>query len=573
MAHDLVIKNGMVVDGSGMPRYRADVGMKDGKIVEKGKIDPNGARVIDAEGKIVAPGFVDVHTHYDAQILWDALLTCSPWHGVTSVVMGNCGFTLAPCNPEDREYISKMFARVEGMNVNTLDAGIDWRWRSFPEYLKRIQEEKLGVNVGTMVGHSAVRRFVMCEEANNREADADEIQAMKQVVREAMDVGAFGFTTSLSATHYGFDGKPVPSRLASHEEVIELGSTLAEFRIGSIEIITETSVMGGDKFSEADERLLTELSLRSGRPVNWNELSHSWDRPNAWRQQMAYMTEAAKQGAQVYAIARCQRLDTYFNLRNGTQFSKLETTRGVLDLPKEEKAAALRKPDIRAKIRDEAEAWDAEQKPWRRVSSMAFVRSGSGRNAQYQGMLLADIGKGQGKHPMDVMLDLALDEDFDAEFANVGIRNGDLNAVQEILTSPFAVAGISDAGAHTDRLSGSYYTTFLLKEWVRDRGAMSLEEAIRRLMFMPASLYGLWDKGLIWEGMAGDGVVFDMDRLDWLPTQRFDDFPGGELRLGNRAEGYDHLIVGGEEVFRNGEHTGALPGKVLLSSDYRYQGN
>ena len=572
MTYDLVIKNGMVVDGSGLPRYRADVGIKDGKIVEKGRINANGAKVIDAEGKFVAPGFVDVHTHYDAQILWDPLLTCSPWHGVTSVVMGNCGFTLAPCLPKDREYISKMFAKVEGMNRNTLDAGIDWRWEDYPSYLDRIEQEKLGINVGCMVGHSAIRRFVMGEAANEREADAGEIQKMRKVVQQAMASGAWGFTTSLSPTHYGWEGEPVPSRQASHEEVLELGSVLAEFRIGSIEIITETAVMGDDTFSEADQRLMTELSLRSGRPVNWNELSQSPDRPNVWRAQMDYMVEAAKQGAQVYAISRCQRLDINFNLQDGVSFDRWPKFAAVLSMPKEEKIEALKNTETRRVIRAEVDEVDPKQKEWRRLSNAHFGKSVTGKYAEFEGTSLPTMAKQLNKHFVDVIIDCSVEEDFRTEFVFAGIRNRDMDVVAEILRSPFAMAGISDAGAHTDRLSGSYYTTFLLQEWVREKGVLTLEEAIRRLTFMPASLYGLWDKGLIREGMAADVVIFDLDKLRWLPTERFDDFPGGALRLGNRAEGYDQLIVGGEVVFENGRHTGALPGKVLRSSTYRYQG-
>ncbi len=574
MAHDLVIKNGMVLDGTGLPRYRADIGIKNGKIVEKGKIEPNGAKVVDAEGKFVAPGFVDLHTHYDAQILWDPYLSCSPWHGVTTVVMGNCGFTLAPCNPKDRDYLSRMFAQVEGVNLKAVQAGVDWQWRSFPEYLARIRKQKLGVNVATMIGHSAIRRFVMGEAANEREGDADEIQQMRAVVREALAAGAFGFTTSLSPTHYGMDGKPVPSRQASHDEVLELGSALAEFRVGSIEIITETAVMGADQgFSKADQELMTQLSIRSGRPINWNELSHSWERPTTWKKQIAYMQEAARQGAQVYAIARCQRLDSIFNLGDAGTFAKQPQWKDVLSKPKAEVMQLLRDPHVRARLKAEAEASDKEAPAWRNFNVMTLVRSKSGRYAQYQNMKLGDLAAKLGKHRVDILLDWSLDENLEMEWGYLGIRNGDMNAVAEILRSPFAVPGISDAGAHTNRLSGSYYSTFLLSHWVREKHFLPLEEAVKRLTFMPASLYGFWDRGLIKEGMNADIVVFDFDKLNWLPAERFHDFPGGETRLGNRAEGYDCLVVNGQVVFDHGKPAGALPGKVLDSNDYRYKGN
>ena len=572
MSYDLVIKNGMVVDGSGMPRHRADVAIKDGKIVEKGRISPNGAKVIDAEGRYVAPGFIDVHTHYDAQVLWDPLVTCSPWHGVTTVVMGNCGFTLAPCNPGDRDFVTRMFAKVEGMNIDALTAGIDWQWRSFPEYLDVVDALPKGVNIGAMVGHSALRRFVIGPDADQRPSSGAEIEEMKGIVHDAMDHGAFGFTTSLSPTHFGWEGEPVPSRLATHEEVIELGSVLRDFRVGSIEIITETAVMGEDKFSETDQELMTALSLESGRPVNWNELSHTWDRPTAWRAQIEYMERAAKEGAQVYAVARMQRLDAFFNLKSTAGFERyFPEWKAMLSQTDERKKEMIADPAVRAKLKEEYDAVEPKLQWFRRLGNIALVRSATGKYAEHEGKFLGEIAR-NGDHLADVMLDIALDEDLNTEWAYIGIRNGDLNAVEEILNSRFALAGISDAGAHTDRLSGSYFSSFILSHWVRDEGILSLEEAVRRLTFMPASIYGISDKGLLREGMAADVVIFDLDRLKWLPTERFDDFPGGQSRLGNRAEGYDHLIVGGEPVFEDGRHTGALPGKLMRSNAYRYTG-
>ena len=573
MAGDLLIKNGTVVDGTGAPSYRGDVGIKDGKFVDPASMD-NGARVIDAEGKVVAPGFVDIHTHYDAQIMWDPLLTCSPWHGVTTVIMGNCGFSLAPCLPKDREYILKMFARVEGMNVNTLQKGLDWRWQSFPEYLDRVQQENLGINVGTMVGHSAVRRFVMGEDSNTRAADADEVQQMKVQVREGLAAGAFGFSTSLSATHYGWDGEPVPSRLASHDEVLELGSTLREFGVGSIEIITKTSVMGPDRFEPEDEELMTALSLRSGRPVNWNELSHSWQRPTAWKNQIDYMERAAKQGAQVYAVARCQRLDHLFNLAMLVPFFEAwPTWKDVLSQPRERVKQLLQDPETRAKMKREAHEADPGLAEYRKLAKINFRMGKSGKYSQYEGMSLGEIGQKIGKDPVDVILDFSLEEDLEAEFAFIGTRNGDMNAVAELIQSPYSLAGLSDAGAHTDRLSGSYFSSFMLSHWVRDQGVLLLEDAIRRLTSMPASLYGITDKGRIQEGLSGDVVIFDLDKIKWMPTERFHDFPGGESRLGNRAEGYEHLIVDGEVVFEDGRHTGALPGRLIKSTEYARNGD
>ena len=572
MAYDLIIKNGTVVDGTGLPSCKTDVGVKDGRVVARGNLGKDAAKVIDAEGKIVAPGFVDIHTHYDAQILWDPLMTCSPWHGATTVVMGNCGFTLAPCRPQDRDFIARMFARVEGMNLRALEIGVDWKWESFAEYLDHISGIPIGINAATMVGHSSLRRYVMGEDSGKRQANADEVQEMKALVREAMQVGAFGFTTSLSPTHYDWDGSPVPSRLASHDEVIELSSALSEFHVGSLEIISETAVRGPDHFSQADQDLLIKMSLASGRPVNFNELSHTWDRPTVWREQIAFMERASRLGAQVYAVTRYQRLDSMFNLSSPSSFDKYPKWLEVLSLPREKAVAAMRNSETRAVLVAEIEKTNATEIPARQLPNVAFAKSKTGKYTQYVGQRLGEIGKALGKKPAELVLDWSADENLEAEFSFIGTRNGDMKAVAQIITSPFAIAGISDAGAHTDRLSGAYYSTFLLSHWVRDEKLMTLEEAIRRLTAIPAALYSLHDRGQIREGLPADMVIFDLEKLAWLPTERLNDFPGGESRLANRAEGYEALIVGGKVVMDRGEDTGERPGKVLRSTEYRYNG-
>ena len=572
MPGDLLIKGGTVVDGTGKPAYQGDVGVREGKVVDPSAVKP-GTRVIDAEGKIVTPGFIDVHTHYDAQVMWDPLCTCSPWHGVTTVVMGNCGFTLAPTTPQDQEFIMTMFGRVEGMNVNALRKGLDWRWQTFPEYLDRLDEIGLGVNIGTMVGHSAVRRFVMGEAASEREADADEVQQMKAQVREALASGAFGFTTSLSATHYDFDGRPVPSRFASNDEVRELGFTLGEFPgAGSIEIITKSAVRGRG-FTEEDQALLIDLAQKSGRPINWNELSQNYDRGDSWKQQLDFMERSAKQGAMVYAIARCTRLDQQFNLTIVNPFEHLPTWKEVLSQPREDAMELLRKTDVRATLKQEMDDKEAKTPDHRKFARVVFLKSPTGKYAEFEQMSLGEIAQKTGKHFVDVMIDMSLDEGLLSELAIQGRANGDSKAVRELINGPYSLAGISDAGAHTDRLSGSYFSTYLMAHWVRDEGAMTLEDAVRRLTSMPAGVYGISDRGTLEAGKAGDVAVFDLDALNWSPAERFSDFPGGEDRLGTRAEGYEHLIVDGEEVYTGTQDTGARPGQLLRANRYRENGS
>ena len=572
MGYDLLIKNGTVVDGTGLPPHRSDVGIKDGRIAAIGRLDPNGARVIEAEGKIVAPGFVDIHTHYDAQVLWDPLLTCSPWHGTTTIVMGNCGYTLAPCRPEDRAYITQMFAKVEGMDLNTLNQGIDWEWQSFPEYLDRVSRQKLGINVGVMVGHSALRRFVMGEEANKREATADEVGQMEGLVREAMAAGAFGFTTSMAPGHRGWDDNPVPSRLASESEVLALGSVLRDYNIGNIEIITSSPRPGQDHFSEEDQSLLTELSLRSGRPVNFNEVSHGWERPLLWREHLEYLERASKQGAQVYGVARCQRLDTQLTLRSASGWEAFPTWKDVLREPLEKKLELLRDPQVRATLREEAERLDPQRPEWRHLPNLVFGQSPSGNYAEYEGMNLGEISRKTGKSPVDIVLDFSIEERLDTDFVNIGVRNGDPKAAAEIIRSPYTLAGISDAGAHTDRLSGVFFSTYFLTHWVRDQGEVALEQAIRELSFIPAHLYGFHDRGMLVEGLRADVVVFDLDELAWLPMERFDDFPGDGSRFGNRAKGYEYLVVNGQIVQDHGEDSGDRPGRLVRSTEFTHNG-
>ncbi len=571
MAYDLVIKNGTVVDGTGMPRARTDIGIRKGRVVARGRLDPAGAKVIDAEGKIVAPGFVDIHTHYDAQILWDPLLTCSPWHGTTTVVMGNCGYSLAPALPRDQQYLAEMFAEVEGMNLKTLEAGLDWRWRSFPDYLDRIAGQPVGLNVATLVGHSALRRCVIGEEANKRASTPDEVTQMQRLFHEGLAAGAFGLSTSRSANHSGMDHLPVPSRLASEQELLDLATVLREFHIGSIEIITD-GVFRSDRFPESDEKLLMELSYLSGRPVNYNELSQSSDTPNAWKNQIEFMERASRAGAQIYAVARNQRLDLMFSLDGTNLLDSWPKWKEVMAAPHAKKLQLFKDPAVRAALKEDFRSLAVRRPLHRQEGSLQFVISATGRYAKYQRRTLVELGKELGKDPLDILLDWSIDEDLQATFAFMGVRNGDPAAVAEILKSPYALAGISDAGAHTDRMSGSYYSTFLLCHWVRDQKILTLEEAIRSLTLVPASLYGISDRGLIREGLPADIVIFDLEKLDYLPPERLMDFPGGQARMATRAAGYEHLIVNGEVVMTQGQATGTLPGKVLRSTSYSGNG-
>ena len=566
MPFDLLIKNGTVIDGSGLPRYRADVGVRGGRIVAKGRLNEAARRVIDAEGAIVAPGFIDIHTHYDAQIMWDGLLTSSPWHGATTVVMGNCGYTLAPCKPEDREFLMGMFARVEAVDLNVLHTVLDWEWGSFPEFLDRVEREELGINVAAQIGHSAVRRYVLGPDSAERAATDDEIARQYAIVREAMAAGAFGFSTAQSRNHVAWDDSPVPSRQATKEEIIEIGSALAEFGLGSTEIVP-ASLRDPGGFDENDRDLMTELALRSGRPVNWNELSQVWELPGQWRKQVDFMEEAAAKGAAIYGVARCQRLDVPWSFADErVNYRSIPTLGRVLSTPVAGREALLRSTEVRDAMKRELDA-DAETMPYRQLPKLIVARAKSAANAPLNGRTLEDIAAERGVHAVDAMLDVACEEGLATEFAVVGARNGDAEAVGAMLSSPHAVAGISDAGAHINFMSGAIYSTSFLR-WASDTGLMSLEEAVRRMTFLPASVYGIRDRGLLREGLTADVVIFDEDEVAPLEAERLHDIPGGGSRLANHAAGVRNVIVGGETLVDGGADTGARPGRLLRSSRY-----
>lgn len=396
---------------------------------------------------------------------------------------------------------------------------------------------------------------------------------MKALVREGMAAGAFGFSTSQFPGDVDGDGNPVPSRLATTEEILELGSTLSEFSIGSIGIITENAVSGLDQFTPAEENLMTALSVLSGRPVNWNSLRHTWDRPNAWRNHLRFMERAAEAGAQVYSVAKVHPLDRVFSLRTPTVFDGWPKWKEVLAQPHPIKMGLLRNPDVRNVLRTEAMARDAAAPIWNRLERAVFLRSKSGQHAQFHNMALSKIGLQTGGDAIEVLLRWSVDEDLQADFAMVGVQNGDLDAVGQFIQSPFAVPGISDAGAHTDRQSNLYYTAYMLGHWVRDARRMSIEEAVRRLTFVPAVLYGIRDRGLLQTGMAADVVIFDLPKIGWSDPEWIYDFPGGEGRVVNHARGIDYVIVNGKIVFQDGRPSGELPGRLLRSSAHMQRGD
>ena len=536
MAYDLVIKNGMVVDGSGFSRYRADVAVKDGTIVEIGKIRGAAAATIDADGLFVAPGIIDTHTHYDAQPFWDKLCTSSVWHGVTTVLMGNCGLTLAPLRPEHRETMLATFCCVEDLPVRSLASVLPWNWETFGEYLDAI-DHGLGLNLMPLVGHNPLRLSAMDQAAWDRAATPDEIAHMQRLLRESLEAGAWGWSTTDSPTHAGPAGQPVPTRLAADEERVALGRTLGEFNRGIIEILPK----GAGKPSTADLDHLRDVAVTSGRPVFFLSFDAN-ARP--------YVEKAAREGAQMYNLLRAIPFNPRFTLKKTTFFHNLDVWDVVMHMRVPERLAALADPERRARMREQALKPQRRRPgvagrlvPWRSI----FVRKVSlAKNQALVDRNLMELAEQQGKHVADMMLDLALEEGLDTEFQLMTRSAEEEVQIAEMVKAGHALPSQSDAGAHLNtNFCTAGESSYVLGQWVRDRELLSLEDAIRRLTFQPARIMGLRDRGLVREGLAADLMVFDLSSIGIKEDEVTHDGPSGTPRRVQGAEGVHHVIVGG----------------------------
>jgi len=562
MSHDLVIKNGTVVDGSGFSRYRADVGVKDGRIVEIGKVRGAAETTIDAEGLLVAPGVIDLHTHYDAQPFWDRLCTSSIWHGVTTVLTGNCGLTLAPLRPEHRDEMLATFCCVEDLPVRSLATVLRWTWETFDEYLNAI-DIGLGVNMMPLVGHNPLRLSAMDKAAWDRTATADELATMQRLLAASLDAGAWGWSTTASPTHAGPKGQPVPTRLADNAERVALARTLREFNRGVIEILPP-SITQPD---ETDRKHLLDVSLTSGRPVfflGFDAEAHG------------YVEAAAREGAQLYNLLRAIPFNPVITLKKTTFFKNLDVWDVVMDLPFEQRLAALRDPEKRAQLR-EASTQRQRRRPgvpgrFIRWSDIVVRTVSLDTHRALQGRRLAAIAAERGVHESDVMLDLALAERLETVF-ELKTRSAEEEArMAEMVKGGHAIPSQSDAGAHLNtNFCTAGESSYVLGEWVRERQLLTLEDAVRRLTFQPASIMGLHDRGLVREGMAADLMVFDLARIGVREDEVSNDGPAGASRRLQRADGVHHVIVGGNVVLNHGQHTGALPGRVLRAGPRKDQ--
>jgi N-acyl-D-aspartate/D-glutamate deacylase len=558
MAYDLLIKGGRVIDGSGLPGYMADVGVKDGKVAEIGRLSDGATRTIDASGLVVAPGFIDHHTHLDGQLFWDPYGTCEPQNGVTTAMMGNCALTLAPVQDGREDGLVSSFVRVEAMPRAALDAGIPWGWHTYGEYLDAL-EGRVGINVGGLVGHIAVRQWIMGEEAVEREATDAEVEQMRGVVAESLRGGALGLSTNRNKRHMREDMKPIASRLATDEEFFRLADVCGEMSSGILQISLGLHTV-------EDVPWYARLAKRTGRPIIWQSVHHRWAEPNLWREQLDAVAKTFEDGYRTYGITEAGLVNGRFTLKNVQTFDEFPTWKNVMFLPVEIKKQALKDPETRARFREEL-ATD-RQTSFHRKWEYVFVRKvAKPENERFVDKSIAEVARMRGQDPVDAFLDLGLEEDLETTYSSSN-TDGDEDVTAQILCDPHILVGQSDAGAHIQFQADFGYGTTLLGHWVRDKGIMSLERAVHKLSYQVAWIYGLQGRGLVQPGYAADLVLFNPDTVNACQPEWAQDFPANTRRMVQKSEGIHYTVVNGRVVFEDGALSGDLPGSVLRGSAY-----
>ncbi len=605
---DKIIRNGTIVDGTGgMPAYRGDVAIKNGKIAMiSGSIQGTATEELDATGCIVAPGAIDLHTHYDLQLNWEPYATMSGWHGVTSVTIGQCGFGFAPCKPDDRDTAMRLMTRIEAIPYRTMELGLRWDWETFPQWLDSLDSHPLGVNVGALVPFNTLRMYVMgIEESRTRvRATEEEIQQMQEIQREAMKAGAFGWSAMKTLANRPDDGRFIPSQVASNEEFLALAKVLNEFGVGHIgwtrgaaerplppgepdligggdpgpvvAAVTGQSALlmeavEGDAPGRGREDFLIEMCLASGRPLQWGAVTYNENAPLRYKEQLQFLERARAEGAPMFAQTTAMSASPVFELAEYNGFDSMPAWIDPFVGTPEERIAKLSNPEVRDKMRLEVGAYagagggaDATS-DW---AKMRIVEVRNEHNFQYEGKNIAELAEMTGKHPMDAMLDLAIDEGLRTEFSFEPTTGTDRKAVSEILNHPYIHPCVSDGGAHTRYQTLGCWPVNLLADRVRDQGMMSLEEAHYKMSSLPAAIAGFTDRGILKEGLAADIIIYNLDDLGLqYDSPVYDtDFPGEERRIIQKAKGIRYTMVNGEVTFTEGTVcTGATPGKLLRS--------
>ena len=563
MPYDLVIKNGVLIDGSGLPRHHADVAVRHGRIAAVGRIRERAREVMDADGLVIAPGFIDGHTHMDAQIFWDPLGTCSCWHGVTTVVMGNCGFTLAPCPESQKHLVVRNLERAEDIAAEAMAAGIEWKWTTFPEFLDCLDALPKGINYAGYLGHCALRTYVMGERAFEQAASEDDLHAMERELRDAIRAGAIGFTTSRSPIHETPDGRPVASRLATWDEVRRLVGVMGDLNAGLFELAGEAvgrELSDPVAFRDYHVRL-RDLAVETGRPVTWGNFSRL-EAPDVWRRYLDLLDETAAAGGRMFAQVHSRGLNVVLSFKTQLPFDHLPAWKPFRALALAEQRQRLRDPETRRRLiagaheRPERRALGTEARPFPYEWIFLYdTVAGPHRT-------VAEIARERGVDPAEAMIDLALEKDLDRFFVHP-VANEDQDTVLEMMRHPRAVVTFSDSGAHVSQIVDSSLQTHLLSHWVRAKQAFTLEQAVRMLTLVPATYWGFADRGLVREGFVADLIVFDPDTISPEMPEVVNDLPAGARRLVQRARGITATIVNGEVLLRDGKHTGALPGQLL----------
>ncbi len=562
MSYDLVVKNGTVIDGSGLPRYRADVGVRNGQIAAIGRIREDAREVIDAEGHVVAPGFVDGHTHMDAQVFWDPLGTSSCYHGITTVVMGNCGFTLAPCAEQDKHLVVRNLQRAEDIPPAAMEAGIKWTWTTYPEFLEAVDALPKGINYAGYVGHSAIRTYVMGERAFDGPASEDDLRKMEHCVRESIKAGAMGFTSSRSPSHETPEGRPVASRVAPWSEVRRLVNVMGELNAGIFENAGEgVDRKAGDPGVREWHERLRDLAVESGRPVTFGVFSRR-DSPGTWKQYLDLLDETAAAGGRMFAQVHSRALSALLSFKTQMPFDHLPVWKDIRKLPLDEQQRKLRDPALRAKLVETSGESDGRRPLGTEARLADYDRLFVLDTVEGPHRSVAEVARERNEHPAETMIELALAKDLDLFFLQP-VANEDQDVALQIMRHPRTVTTFSDSGAHVTQLMDSSLQTHLLYHWVRTKQAFTLEQAVRMLTLVPATLWGFHDRGLIREGMTADLVVFDPDTIMAELPEVVDDLPAGARRLVQRTRGVAATVVNGQVLLRNGKHTGALPGQLL----------
>jgi N-acyl-D-aspartate/D-glutamate deacylase len=554
--YDLLIKHGTIVDGNGAPRYRADIAVSNGKIAEIGAITDGAKTIIDAGDLIVAPGFIDPHTHYDAQICWDPLITCSSWHGVTTVILGNCGVGLAPCKPAERDVATWNLVHVEAIPYEVLNRGLTWDWESFPQYMNATARRGVGINVGFLAALSPFRHYVMGDEAMGRAATPTETAQIRSLLRDALTAGALGFSLTVMPQHLGYKAQPLACRLASQDELRSYASVLRACGRGTIEVALTRQP---STVSDREYALLDLLSSESGRPVTWLNLRDRDDAPGAWNDTLEKVAPLLARGCRPQVAVR--PLIVEFNLRNPFLFASMDSMKPVFsDKSNEAQKQVYAGANFRRAFAAELERRTVFHDIWGRTK-VKEVTNPALKSTEWKS--IAEIAQARGVAPLDAFFDVALEDDLAVDYM-IPLLDINEERVTKKFSDPRTLIGISDGGAHVDMLCNAGYPSYLLGTFVREKQAISLEHAVQRITSEPARFFGLTDRGLLRPGLAADLTIFDLNTIGSpeRPEIRHD-LPGGGRRLVTQAEGIAYTIVNGQVLYEGQHHTGTLPGQVL----------